>query len=732
MGPETTSPAPAPGSTRIPAWLDVLAAVGWRALAAVAFALVMLAIAIELSTVTASIVVALIVAAVLAPAVRGLRDRGLAPTLAAAAACLAGVVVLAVVVAFLALALVPYLPDVIAAIETGIGDVRDQLVAVGAPDVVLRAFDQFVDALVGVISVDPAALLGPIASVGTVAILGGFLTFFLLQDGERGWAWLMQPLAGWRAETVTASARSGLQRVSGYIRRTATLAVIDAVAVAATLVLLGVPLAGPLVVLVFVGGFVPYLGAIVLGGFVVLATLAGVGAVAAGAVITVLLVTSVLGPRALERIGLGRAVDVHPVVVLSAITAGAALFGILGLVAVLPVTVFLLAVSRSLIVALDLEPAAPGASAPVRPGVPVWLDRLGQWSWRGLVVIAMLSVVVAAALRIPGVVLPGVIALVLAATISPLVARLRRRGWSPGLAAGVATAGAAAAVVAGLVVSIAWTIGPLQDIVDTSLAGATDTDLAWLRDLAAGIGSELTIDIAGLLRSLAGLGLAVLLALLLTLFFLRDGGAWWDRAMSRLRGRRRDAVDAVGHDAVEVLSGYMVGTAAISAFGGVTSALIMAILGLPLAIPVGILSFFGGFIPYIGSFVTTAMAFLIAVALGSTTDVVIMAGYTVVFNIVQGNFVTPLVYGRTLSLHPAIILLAIPAGNQVGGILGMFLVVPFVAVVSATWRRLLETIGPEPVATASDAVPRAAEDTSGLDASSPDPGPPAAPAVAGG
>jgi predicted PurR-regulated permease PerM len=68
--------------------------------------------------------------------------------------------------------------------------------------------------------------------------------------------------------------------------------------------------------------------------------------------------------------------------------------------------------------------------------------------------------------------------------------------------------------------------------------------------------------------------------------------------------------------------------------------------------------------------------------------------YTVVFNIVQGNFVTPLVYGRTLSLHPAVILLAIPAGNEVAGILGMFLVVPFVAIVAATWRTALETIDP--------------------------------------
>lgn len=92
------------------------------------------------------------------------------------------------------------------------------------------------------------------------------------------------------------------------------------------------------------------------------------------------------------------------------------------------------------------------------------------------------------------------------------------------------------------------------------------------------------------------------------------------------------------------------------------------------------------------------MAVLIAVAVGTTTDVVIMLVYTVVFKIVQGNFVTPLGYGRTLSLHPAVILLAIPlaipAGNEVAGIMGMFLMVPIVAIVAATWRTILETIDP--------------------------------------
>ena len=66
--------------------------------------------------------------------------------------------------------------------------------------------------------------------------------------------------------------------------------------------------------------------------------------------------------------------------------------------------------------------------------------------------------------------------------------------------------------------------------------------------------------------------------------------------------------------------------------------------------------------------------------------------FTVVFNIVQGNIVTPIVYGKSLSLHPAIVLMAIPVGNEIAGILGMFLVVPVAAVIAATWRLVPATI----------------------------------------
>jgi predicted PurR-regulated permease PerM len=188
--------------------------------------------------------------------------------------------------------------------------------------------------------------------------------------------------------------------------------------------------------------------------------------------------------------------------------------------------------------------------------------------------------------------------------------------------------------------------------------------------------------------------------------------------MARLSAGRRAPMAEAGRRAVTVLAGYMYGTAMISAFGGITSGLMMVILGLPLALPIAVIGFFFGFIPYVGNLLATALALLVAIAVGDTSDIVLMVIYTLVFNIVQGNFVTPLLYGRSLSLHPAIVLMAIPVGNEIAGILGMFLVVPAAAMIAATWRLVIAAIDeaglplePEDageVTTAPDTLPAAA------------------------
>ncbi len=234
----------------------------------------------------------------------------------------------------------------------------------------------------------------------------------------------------------------------------------------------------------------------------------------------------------------------------------------------------------------------------------------------------------------------------------------------------------------------------------TAGAGSLDTSangsISWVPDLVSKVSGGALDAVVAFAAMPPGLLLIGTLTVILTFFFLRDGVAAWRWATRMLAGWRRTEVDAAGTRAAGVLGGYMIATGVISTFGAATQFAIMAVLGLPLALPLAVLSFFGGFIPYIGSFITTGIALLVTIAVGSPTDILVMLIFTLVFNIVTGNVVAPLVYGRAVSIHPAVVLLAIPAGSTIAGVFGMFIVVPLIGVVVATWRTVLFILGDGP------------------------------------
>jgi len=225
-----------------------------------------------------------------------------------------------------------------------------------------------------------------------------------------------------------------------------------------------------------------------------------------------------------------------------------------------------------------------------------------------------------------------------------------------------------------------------------SASDSLDGNLDLAADAVA-TGARATVEtIVNLGQTFGTIILVAVVSALLTLYFLRDGASVWSWVVSHIQSGVRDDVEAAGSRAFEVLSGYMIGTGLISLVGAGSQAVIMFVLGLPLVMPVFVLAFFLGYIPYIGSFIATLIAFLIAVSVGSTADIVIMFIWTIVFNLVQGNIVAPLVYGKTVHIHPAIVLVAIPAGSAIAGILGMFIVVPALGVVAVSWRTVLEVM----------------------------------------
>jgi predicted PurR-regulated permease PerM len=342
-----------------------------------------------------------------------------------------------------------------------------------------------------------------------------------------------------------------------------------------------------------------------------------------------------------------------------------------------------------------VEPDTP----PELPGlVPAWLDRMAQFSWRLLVVFGFIALLILILTTIPLVVLPIIFALILAATLEPLTEILIRRGLPRGRAAIVAVSGTFLAIAGVMVLSVIALVDQAPELGKTVTDGAESASesLDGNLDLAAdavATGASATVEtIVNLGQTFGTVILVSVVSALLALYFLRDGRQVWGWLASHLRADVRDDAQAAGSRAFSVLGGYMLGTGLISLVGAGSQWVIMVLLGLPLATPVFVLAFFLGYIPYIGSFIATLIAFLIAVAVGSTTDIVIMFIWTIVFNLVQGNIVAPLVYGKTVHIHPAIVLVAIPAGSAIAGIMGMFIIVPVLGVVAVSWRTVMEVM----------------------------------------
>jgi predicted PurR-regulated permease PerM len=210
--------------------------------------------------------------------------------------------------------------------------------------------------------------------VVTGVFLTLFTTYFFLAQGTSIWAWLVRLLPRPARRPMDEAARRGWVTLTAFVRATVLVALTDAIGIGVGAALLGVPLALPLAVLVFLGAFVPVVGALISGSVAVLVALVSGGPVKALLMLAVVLAVQQLESHVLQPFLLGRAVRVHPLAVILGIAAGALTAGILGALFAVP----LVAVGHTVAVSLnegddDLgNPEAPDASPvaaepPLRP-----------------------------------------------------------------------------------------------------------------------------------------------------------------------------------------------------------------------------------------------------------------------------------------------------------------------------------------------------------------------------
>ena len=249
----------------------------------------------------------------------------------------------------------------------------------------------------------------------------------------------------------------------------AVLAAIKAISDFVFLTLLGVPLAAPLAVLVFFGGFIPYVGGFITTTILVLVTLSTQGISAVVLLLIGITIVNVVNGNILGPVIYGKTVSIHPALVLVSLPAGAAIAGIIGLFVAIPLVAIVLAVWGALLTILD-----PGPEYETPDLVPGWLDRLAQWSVRLLALIIVVGVAIRIVTLIPTVAVSIVLGVVLAATFRPFVGALVRRGWRRGPASAVTTAGIFLAVIVVVILAAISLINQGAAIASTSTSGAQE------------------------------------------------------------------------------------------------------------------------------------------------------------------------------------------------------------------------------------------------------------------
>lgn len=325
------------------------------------------------------------------------------------------------------------------------------------------------------------------------------------------------------------------------------------------------------------------------------------------------------------------------------------------------------------------------------------LKGAAAWSWRLLLVVAALAVI----LWIIGMVWVGVLPVLMAILIStilwPVSTWLKNHGWPAALAALTVLVVSLASVVGvfvaiaptvitqgqviveqageGLQVMLDWLSGPPLNLQNEQVTEYVDQATAWLEESSGQIAGGV---VSGAM-TVGSILVTIVMTLVFTFFILKDGqrfGPWVRKVAGPTAGMHLTEAFA---RVWKTVGGFFKAQAAVSLVDAVFIGLGLLLLGVPMAFVLAIITFFAGFIPIVGAFTAGALAVLVAlVSEGFMTAVWVLVIVLLVQQI-EGNVLQPVLQSKAMNLHPALILLAVAAGATRFGIVGAFLAVPVVA-----------------------------------------------------
>jgi putative heme transporter len=356
--------------------------------------------------------------------------------------------------------------------------------------------------------------------------------------------------------------------------------------------------------------------------------------------------------------------------------------------------------------------ALPGAAAPNgsrrgrRPllagedAVPHGLAAAAAITIRVLIVVGGLFLLAHVAMKMLLLVIPLVVSLLLTTIFEPPARYLQQHGWRPVSATAVTVGGGLVGLFAVLSLVVPQFVDGLSELGSTLEQGTRDvaetfgghfgfSERQIERSIDRGIESvegsrgalaQGVLSGAMVITQWAG---AALLALVLTFFFVKDGHRIWGWFVELSGPQRRPAIHEMGCRAWSVLTAYMRGAALVALVDAVLIGLALAIVGVPLALPLAVITFLAAFFPIVGAFLAGAAAVLVALVANGLGAAAIILVAVIVVQQLEGNVLYPVVVGRRLRLHPVAMLLALTAGGVLAGVAGAFLAVPVAAVAAA-------------------------------------------------
>jgi putative heme transporter len=337
----------------------------------------------------------------------------------------------------------------------------------------------------------------------------------------------------------------------------------------------------------------------------------------------------------------------------------------------------------------------------VGPSLRWSFPKIGVWSWTFVGLVAATIIVVTSLSAVSEILLPLLFAAVLAVIFKPVVGNLVRRGLKPPLAAGLIVLGLLALLTVVLVGTVRGVVDQKDEIsasVDAAITNAGDelaVDPATLEDARAAAEEAAPAIAEGFLtkvvegvNSLLGLVSGLILGALIMYYLLKDGATLRRNVVEMIDPSIRSEVDDFISDACRILRDYGRGRTIMSAIVSAAIGVASFLLGLPLVFTIIVVNFIGGYIPYIGAFLGGGLAVIVAAGEGGLGSAAVMLVIVVASNLLLENFVEPKIMGRTLDIHPLVVLVVTALGGFLAGIVGLILAVPFTVIAGNLVGRL--------------------------------------------